>query len=117
MIYRNTDLTRGITWVPESNPEAGDLARKFLEGERELLRLARVRSTAIVPINIFLESATDSTLNVERGVAGELLVRATDSGESLLLTGKTAAVLRSYIDDQPVMMDDRGDMTLCRRPE
>jgi hypothetical protein len=117
VIYRNTDLTRGITWIPEENPEAGDLARKFLEGERELLRLSRVRSTAIVPINIFLESATDTKLNVQRGVDGELLVRATDSGESLLLTGKTAEVLRSYIDGRPVSMDDRGDMTIRRRPQ
>jgi hypothetical protein len=117
VIYRYTDLTRGINWIPEDNPEAGDVAKRFLEGERELLRLERAHSIAIVPINVFLEIARDSKLNVERGVAGELLVRATDSGESLLLTGKTAEVLSSYIDGRPVSMNDRGDMTLRRRPE
>jgi hypothetical protein len=114
MIYRNTDLARSITWTTEENPEAGDLAKKFLEGERELLQLAHVRSTAIAPINVFLESVVDNHVNVARGIAGELLVQATDSGESLLVTGKTAEVLRAYLEKKPVLTSDRDEMTLRR---
>ena len=36
-------------------------------------------------------------------------------GENLLITGKTAEVLRAYIDCQPVRGIDRGDMTLRRQ--
>ncbi|HEY3052603.1 MAG TPA: hypothetical protein VGK04_04365 [Thermoanaerobaculia bacterium] len=114
MIYRNSDLSRNITWVPEDNPEAADRAMQFLNGERELMRLAHVRSSSIVDLNTFLTVASEDEIEVKRGIGGELLVCATDSGENLLLTGKTAEVLRSYIDEEPVSTRDRGDMTIRR---
>ena len=117
MIYRNFDLARNITWVPEDNPEAGHVARQFLDGERELLHIAGVRSSTVVALTVFLETASDREVLVDRGIGGELLVRATDSGETLLLTGKTADVLRSYLDDEPVSMRDRGEMTIRRRSD
>ncbi|HEV8657602.1 MAG TPA: hypothetical protein VGS96_03145 [Thermoanaerobaculia bacterium] len=115
MIYRNSDLSRSITWTPELNPEAGELALKFLNGERELMRLAHVRSSSIVALTTFLTVASDRDIVVKRGIGGELLVSASDSGESLLLTGKTAEVLSSYIDEEPVSTRDRGEMTIRHR--
>ncbi|HEX9163175.1 MAG TPA: hypothetical protein VF980_15830 [Thermoanaerobaculia bacterium] len=112
MIYRNADFARNITWHPEISPEAPARARQFLDGERELFHLAR-GSREVTALDMFLETATD--LAIDRGVTGEILVRATNCGESLLLTGKTASVLRSYIDDEPVSTRDRLDMTLRRR--
>lgn len=113
MIYRNSDLAHNITWTAETNPEAAERATRFLAAECELLRLARTRSSAIVELNIFLETASDGGVEVHRGVSGELLVTADD--QALLLTGKTAEVLGSYIDDEPVMTGDRLDMTIRRR--
>lgn len=113
MIYRNSDLAHSITWTAETHPEAGERATRFLVAEYELLRLARARSSAIVELNIFLETANDTGVEVRRGLTGELLVTASD--QSLLLTGKTAEVLGSYIDDEPVMTGDRLDMTIRRR--
>jgi hypothetical protein len=52
---------------------------------------------------------------VERSAAQELLVSVEHGGEMLLITGKTAEVLCSYIDCQPVRTEDRGDMTLRRQ--
>ena len=110
MIYRNSDLAQNITWQPETHPEASDRALNFLDGERSLLQLARPRSRTVKEINAFLEVAYE--VSVERGTNGELLVRASD--ENLLLTGKTAEVLRSYLDDEPVSTSDRFDMTIRR---
>ena len=117
MIYPNSDLARDIIWVREVNPEAGDKALRFLNGERELMHIARVRSSTIVALTVFLEVASDRGALVDRGIGGELLVRATDSPESLLLTGKTADVLRSYLDDEPVSTHERSDMTIRRRAD
>lgn len=113
MIYRNSDLANNITWTAETHPEAAERATKFLAAECELLRLSRTRSSAIVEINIFLETANGGGVEVHRGVTGELLV--TSSHQALLLTGKTAEVLGSYIDDEPVSTSDRFDMTIRRR--
>jgi hypothetical protein len=113
VIYRNSDLAHSIRWTPETHPEAAERATKFLAAERELLCLARTRSSAIVELNIFLETASDTGVEVHRGISGELLVTASD--QALLLTGKTAAVLGSYIDDEPVTTSDRLDMTIRRR--
>ena len=113
MIYRNSDLAQSIIWTPETHPEAVERVTKFLAAERELLQLALARSSAIVELNIFLETASDTDVEVHRGVSGELLVKAND--QTLLLTGKTAEVLGSYIDDEPVSTRDRLDMTMRRR--
>ena len=114
MIYRNSDLSNRLSWERVENPEAGERVRNFLEGELDLLRLARVRTTAIVALNVFLETADDRDLSIERSVSGQLLVTASDSGESLLVTGKTAEVLNSYLEDDIVLTDDRLDMTIRR---
>ena len=99
-------------WEPEQNPEAGELARKFLDAEREMLRLKQVQSPLSDTLVDFLEYADN--VAVARGLRGELLVQARESADSLVLTGKTADVLRAYIDNEPVSTDDRADMTIRR---
>lgn len=110
MIYRNSTQAREIVWWSEPNDEAGAIARRFLEGEHELLQLARARTSTIVDMTTFLENAGSASLTVRRAATGELLVSAYD-GEDLLLTGRTASVLRGYIDNEPVRMHERLDMT------
>ncbi len=115
MIYRNSELIQHTLWVQDANPDAHTIAYRFLSGERELLRLARTRSSAIVALTIFLESAVDADMYVDRGTNGDILISTNGSAETLLITGKTAEVLRAYLDDEPVSMKDRADMTVRRR--
>jgi hypothetical protein len=113
VIYRSSDLQSETTWEPEHNPEAGELARKFLDAEREMLRLKKVQPALSSTLVGFLEYA--GNVAVARNARGELLVQVNDSPESLVLTGKTADVLRAYIDNEPVSTHDRADMTIRRR--
>lgn len=113
MIYNNSMLGNYIHWERHPNPDAANIARRFLSGERELLNLARARNSAAAALSSFL--ATAESIAVHRGACGELLVSCMATGEKLLLTGKTADVLRSYLDDEPVSMQDRLDMTQRRR--
>ena len=113
MIYRSSELQNQTTWEPEQNPEAGELARKFLDAEREMLRLRQVQSDLSTTLVDFLEYTGD--VAVARSARGELLVQANESAGSLVLTGKTADVLRAYIDNEPVSTHDRADMTIRRR--
>ncbi len=115
MIYRNSELVRNTQWTPHDNPAAGVIAWQFLAGERELLHLAHARSSAIVALTVFLESAADADLFVDLAVSGDLLISSVATDDTLLLTGKTAEVLRSYLDDEPVSMRDRADMTVRLR--
>lgn len=109
MIYRNTELTTSLYWKPDPNEEAGDIARTFLTGEYEILTLARVRSAAVADLRLFLDAVSDASLSVRRAHSGEVLVKAGD--ESLVVTGRTAHVLRGYLDEETVTMQDRFDMT------
>ena len=115
MIYRNSDLSRSINWSPDMNPEAASIALRFLEGERDLMHIAHIRSSSIVDLTSFLTAAAGHDLVVMRGTMGEILVCVNNAAESLLLTGKTADVLSAYLDDEPVMTRDRTDMTIRRR--
>ena len=110
MIYRNMTHAVELTWEAEWNPLAGEIARDFLRGEHDLLKLARARTNAIVDLHIFLEAVAEKRLAVYRTDTGEILVCA--GSESLLITGRTADVLRAYLDEELVLMSDRGDMTL-----
>jgi hypothetical protein len=111
LIYRNTDLVRNTHWSLETNPEAGSIARQFLVGEYELLKLAHVRSSTVVDLRIFIEASKDLAIEVQRAANGDLLITARDAEEVLMLTGRTASVLRGYLDEEPVRMQDRFDMT------
>ncbi|HSP14154.1 MAG TPA: hypothetical protein VLV78_05320 [Thermoanaerobaculia bacterium] len=115
MIYRNSELIGNMHWTPDSNPAAGTVALQFLLGERELLHLAHARSSAIVALTVFLESAADAEVLVDRASSGDIRVSSAATSDTLLLTGKTAEVLRSYLDEEPVSMRDRADMTVRRR--
>jgi hypothetical protein len=115
VIYSNAELAQHIIWTLDTNPQAGEIARLFLAGERELLQIAHARSTAIVALTAFLEAAAHGDVYVDRGTTGDLLITTNASSETLLLTGKTAEVLSSYLDDEPVSMQDRADMTVRRR--
>jgi len=54
---------------------------------------------------------------VEQAAGGDVLVRPRGDGPTLLVSGKTAAVLGAYLHDEPVRMEDRFDMTQrLRRP-
>ena len=109
MIYRKTDLTTSLYWKPDANENAGDVARTFLSGEYELLTFTRVRSTAVADLRIFLDAVAGTELSVRRALSGEVLIRG--GSESLVVTGQTAHVLRGYLDEQTVTMQDRFDMT------
>ena len=103
-------MTQPSGWKPDANPNAGTIARDFLIGELEILKLGHVRGSAVVDLRIFLEAIGDGGLKVLRAPGGEIVI-AGDAGEGLLLTGRTASVLRGYLDEQPVTMQDRFDMT------
>jgi hypothetical protein len=110
MIYRNCNRAAELTWEAEWNPLSGEIARDFLRGEHDLLKLARARTSAIVDLHVFLENAAGRPLSVYRAESGEVLI--VGGTESLLITGRTADVLRAYLDEELVLMSDRGDMTL-----
>ena len=95
-------------------PEAPEVARTFLRAECEILRLAGVARETIDDVEGFLTATADVPISIHRSSAGELLVRASETGDDLLITGKTAEVLAAYIDRQIVRTEDRLDMTLRR---
>jgi hypothetical protein len=115
MIFYNAEISRSMTWSAPLADEAGDVARKFLEGEWQLLQLTRSHAAAAIALSAFLEATKDFSLTVHRNAnGGEILVRPS-LGPTLLVTGKTASVLSSYLDEAPVRMQDRFDMTVRRR--
>jgi hypothetical protein len=114
MIYYNSDIARSMQWSI-ADIEAGETARAFLQGESQLLRLARSDSGEAFALAAFLEACENVPLTVQRAHSGDLLVRAGTRGDTLLITGRTANVLSSYLDDAPVRMQDRFDMTVRRR--
>ena len=112
MIYRNSPLAQQVTWTVDYTPLAADIAIHFLHSECEILHLARVAAEAVADLQAFLASAAGQPIVVERSAAGAVLIRT--SGETLMVTGKTADVLRAYIDCEVVRSNDRCDMTLRR---
>ena len=114
VIYRNSVLANQIRWSPDNTVGAPEIVRTFLRNEYDLLRLARVATSSIADLEVFLKNSANVPLSINRSAAHELLVRADRAGESLLITGKTAEVLRAYIDSEPVRTVDRADMTLRR---
>ena len=113
MIFYNADISRSMTWSAALPEGAGDVARKFLEGESQLLQLTRSHGAAALALGTFLEATKDFSLTVHRTTNGEILIRPS-LGPTLLVTGKTASVLSSYLDEAPVRMQDRFDMTVRR---
>ena len=114
VIYRNSVLATQIKWSSDDTVGAPEIVRTFLRSEYDLLCLARVASSSVADLELFLKNSANVPLTVERSAANELLVRAERAGESLLITGKTAEVLCAYIDSEPVRTEDRADMTLRR---
>ena len=114
MIYRNSAVADQIRWSFDDTAGAPDIVRTFLRSEYDLLRLARVATTSVTDLEAFLRNTVDARLTVQRSASQELLIRANDSDETLLITGKTAEVLCAYIDSEPVRTEDRADMTLRR---
>jgi hypothetical protein len=115
VIYRNSFLAQNLTWTMDDTPLASEIAFHFLRGECELLRLANVAPNAVADLQAFLDATAGRPLIIERAAAGELFVHNDEANESLLITGKTADVLGSYIDCEPVNTEDRLDMTLRRQ--
>ena len=115
VIYRNSSLSQQVAWAADDTLMAADIALHFLRGECDLLRLARVADSTVADLEMFLTLTAGLPVVVERSAAGELLVYCQEVDESLLITGKTAEVLCSYIDCEPVRTQDRGDMTLRRQ--
>ncbi|MDQ6800311.1 MAG: hypothetical protein M3041_05685 [Acidobacteriota bacterium] len=114
VIYRNSALADQIKWSPDNTAGAPDIVRTFLRSEYDLLCLARVTSSSVSDLELFLKNSANAPLSIERSAANELHVFADKAGESLLITGKTAEVLSAYIDSDPVRTEDRADMTLRR---
>ncbi len=114
MIYRNSSLSQQVAWNRDETILAAEIALHFLRGECDLLRLAKVAKNTVADLDLFLTRTDGAELVVDRSAGGELLIRCEEAGESLFITGKTAEVLRAYIDCQPVHSNQRGDMTLRR---
>lgn len=112
MIYRNVNMPMRLHWWPETNPEAGSIARDFLVGERDLLRFTRAEGEVVSELEAFLEVSAGLSLVVRRAPSGEILLSVDPWSESLLLTGRTAEVLSGYLDRKVVRMEDRFDMTV-----
>jgi len=112
MIYRNSDLPTRLHWWPDANPDASDIARNFLTGEWELMRLTLTSGDIVNDLAAFLDTSAGSPLAVRRAASGEILISVDPWSESLLLTGRTADVLSSYLDQKIVRMEDRFDMTV-----
>lgn len=115
MIYRRTDASTQTSWSHDSDSEAARVAIRFIDGERQLLELKQMEPALRRTLTDFLEHA--GHVEVARGVHGELLVQSSQSWDGLIVTGKTAEVLRAYIDHQPVSSHDRADMTIRRRSQ
>jgi len=114
LIYRNSLLAGHISWTVDQTVDAAEIACHFLRSECDLLRLARVAENTVADMEAFLKTTADSPVMVERSAADQILLTIRRTGDTLLITGKTAEVLRSYIDNQPVGTEDRDDMTLHR---
>ena len=114
MIYRNSSLAQQLSWNRDDTVLAADIVLVFLRGERDLLRLAQVAKSTVADLEMFLTRTEGMPLVIERAAAGQLLIACEKTGDSLFVTGKTAEVLRAYIDCQPVRGIDRDDMTLRR---
>ncbi len=114
VIYRNSALADQIRWSTDFTAGAPEIVRTFLRSEYDLLRLARVATSSVADLELFLKNSANIPLTIGRSAAHELLVCADRAGESLLITGKTAEVLSAYIDSEPVRTEDRADMTLRR---
>jgi len=114
VIYRNSPLVQQVFWTVDNTPMAADISIHFLRSECELLRLANVAPSAVADLEAFFKSTAGHALVVERSASGDLLVHNDDVRETLMITGKTAEVLGSYIDCEPVSTEDRLDMTLRR---
>lgn len=116
MIYRNSPNVKDVVWTRDENPEGVSLSRKFLAGEGQLLRL--IGNTSITTeLQGFLDLTAELPVSLFRSASGNLLLQAERVRESLMITGKTAEVLRAYIDDEPVRMQDRLDMTTRRQSD
>lgn len=111
MIIRNHPLAHSDRWFRENNPQAVDVARRFLFGEAELLHLNHAKAALVEDIHDFLRISAELPVTVECSGNGDILIRAVKANDSMMLTGKTAEVLRSYFDHQNVTMEDRLEMT------
>ena len=114
MIYRNSSLAKQLSWNRDDTILAADIVLVFLRGERDLLRLAKMAASTVADLDVFLTQTEGMSLVIDRSAAGQLLIACEETGESLFVTGKTADVLRNYIDCQPVRGIDREDMTIRR---
>lgn len=114
MIYRNSSLSQQLSWNRDDTILAADIVLVFLRGERDLLRLAQLAKSTVADLDVFLTETEGVPLVIERSAAGQLRITCEETGENLFITGKTAEVLRAYIDCQPVRGIDRDDMTLRR---
>jgi hypothetical protein len=112
MIYRNSSLSARLHWLPELNPDASEIARNFLTGEWDLMRLTLTSGDIVNDLAAFLDTSAGLPLVVRRAASGEILISVDPWSESLLLTGRTADVLSSYLDQKIVRMEDRFDMTV-----
>ena len=98
-------------WSLDERAESSTIARDFIAGEGQLLRLLGDRRELSARIEEFLTEADAVPLSVMRAACGQILIQSGITGMLLLLTGRTADVLGRYLDGAPVRMSDRFDMT------
>lgn len=113
MIQTFPDSSPDLEWASENQNDEQHVARGFLQGERSLAVLQNDQTTAAV-LEDFLRSAGDEALEISEALTGEVRVTASHGSPSILITGKTAEVLRSYIEGDSVSVSDRMDMTFRR---
>lgn len=111
MLYFDPDRHHHNVWSLDEREESATIARDFIAGEGQLLRLLGDRGELSAQIEEFLIEAEPVPLSIMRSVSGQILIRAGITGTPLLLTGRTADVLGRYLDGEPVRMSDRFDMT------
>ncbi len=110
MIIRNSVHASREKWILSLDPEVGEIVRDFLSGENDLMKLAGATTVTATDLRIFLEYASSKPICVERSIrGGAFLIRAIGSPHSLLIMGRTAEVLRGYLYEAPLHMNDRDE--------
>ena len=113
MIELRETTPPGTAWSTPSR-DADQVARRFLQSECSLAALQDDERLS-ADLSNFLTTASGHVLGIAYGSAGEILVLIPSVDLFVLVTGKTADVLMSYLAGAPVSVRERMDMTVRRR--
>ena len=103
----------GTAWSSPTR-DTDQVARRFLQSECSLAALQDDQRLS-ADLSKFLTTASGHVLDIAYGVGGEILLLIPSVDLFVLVTGKTADVLMSYLAGAPVSVKERMDMTVRRR--